>query len=127
MTTPNSSLPIYKPADEVTGHVTSAVLGKHFVKISGNRSADGNISIAPPSAAGRTFGVAAFDGGIGDKVTVHHSPGMIVPVVAAGNITAFAEVEVDATGAVVTLAAGVARGYVVTGATNGGDAQVCLY
>lgn len=127
MTTPNSSLPYYKPGDSVTGHVTSDVLGKHFVKISGNRSTDGNLSVAPPTAAGRVYGVAGFDAVAGTKVALHVGTGMIVPVVAAGNISAFAEVEVDGTGAVVTIASGKAVGFVVTGVTNGNDAQVCLY
>jgi hypothetical protein len=53
----NELTPYYDAGEDVTGYVTSAVTGKRFVKISGNRQAGpalntstsgGNVSIAPP-------------------------------------------------------------------------------
>ncbi|MCA1782238.1 MAG: DUF2190 family protein [Intrasporangiaceae bacterium] len=60
-------------------------------------------------------------------VTIIRGPGFVVPVTAAGAIAAFAEVEVDATGKVVTLATGVPVGFAVTAAADTEDAQIALY
>lgn len=120
-------IPFYLPGSDITGHVTAAVTGKRFVRISGNRSADGNVSIAPPAAGGRVFGVARWTGAAGAKVGVITQPGAIVPVFAAAAVAADQEVQVDATGAVIPLAGGVAVGRAVTAALINTDAQIELY
>jgi hypothetical protein len=133
----NECIPFYEPGTAVTGVPTTAVVGCRFVMISGDRSSTagptlGNIAIAPATAAGKGFGVAARDAAVGTPVKVHRSPNMIVPVQATNaTITAFAEVEIVGTGAnagmVQTKSAGVAVGYVVTGCAANGIAQVSLY
>lgn len=128
----NDCIPYYEPGDRITCTPTAAVQGKRFVAISGNQQADGTFSIAPPAAGGRTLGVAAWDGAVGGKVTVIKGSGYIVPVVAgAAGIAAGGEVQVDATGAVVPLAATAPNspvGYAMSaGGAAGTDVIVCLY
>lgn len=125
----NDCIPFFEPGDRVTGTPTAAVQGKRFVAISGNQQADGTYSIAPPVAGGRVLGLAAWDAGVGVKVTVIRGAGFIAPVVAgADNMAAGAEVQVDATGAVVPVAAGRAVGFLVTASGAAGtDASVSIY
>src|SRR4051812_22592298 len=82
----NELTPYYDAGEDVTGYVTSAVTGKRFVRISGNRQAGpalntstsgGNVSIAPATAAQRVFGVAKWDGAVGDLVAVRRTPGPV--------------------------------------------------
>jgi predicted RecA/RadA family phage recombinase len=122
-------IPLYEPGDRITCTPTAAVQGKRFVAISGNQQADGTFSVAPPTAAGRVLGVAAWDAAVGSKVTVIKGAGYILPVVvAAAGLAAGTEVQVDATGAVIARAAGVPVGYLMTaGGAVGTDALVCLY
>lgn len=125
----NECIPFFDEGDQITGTATAAVTGKRFVAISGNRQADGTISIAPPAAGGRVFGVAEQDAAVGRRVGIIRERGSIVPVTAPGAaIVAFGEVEVDVTGGVIPHAAGVAVGYVVDACPGGGaDAMVSLY
>lgn len=125
----NDCIPYFEPGDRITGTPTASVSGKRFVAISGNQQADGTYSVAPPAAGGRVLGVAAWDAPIGGKVTIIKGSGYIVPVVTgAAGLAAGAEVQVDATGAVVALAAGRAVGFLMTaGGGIGTDVSVCLY
>jgi hypothetical protein len=132
----NECIPYYTPGDAISAYVTTAVTGKRFVKISGNRQAGpalntsttgGNVSINHATAAGRIFGVAKYDGAVGDIIPVEKTSGSIVPVTAEGAIAAFAEVEVGTAGKAVTKTSGVAVGYVVSAAADTEDAQVVLY
>lgn len=127
----NQCIPFFEDGDELTVFASAAVLGSRFCAISGNMQADGTPTVAPPAAAGRVFGVNHYDVAIGKRGGVWRDRGMIVPVTtgaASGAMAAFAEVQVDATGAVVPLAAGVAVGFLVDGtAGNGVAAKVSLY
>lgn len=129
----NEVRPFYEPGGAITGHPTTAVIGKRFVAISGDRQSSangGNVSIAPAGAGARIFGVASHDAAVGDKVTVLRIPGIVVPVVADGAIAANAEVTVGAAGKAKTLGAQTAVfvvGRVLTAAADGADAQVELY
>lgn len=126
----NECIPFKEPGARVTGTPSVAVIGKRFVAISGAKNADGTYTIAPPAAGGRVLGVASYDCPIGGKVTIIRQRNNVVPVTAgAANIAAFAEVEVDAQGRVVPLAAGRAVGFLMTTgpAAIGGDAEVSLY
>lgn len=120
----NECNPFNRPGQDVTGHATAAVTGKRCVAISGDREG-GNIAVAHATAAGRIFGVAAFDAALDAKVPVIR--GGIVPILAGAAIAAFEEVEVGVAGRVIPLAAGVAVGFAVTAAANDTDAQICLY
>lgn len=122
---PNPS--VYAPGADITAQATTAVVAQRFVAISGNRTAGGNIAVAPATAAGRAFGVAATDAPVGGLVTVVRGASRVVRVTAAGAIAANAEVQVGADGKAITKAAGIAVGYVVSGVADGGEAHVSLY
>lgn len=124
-TSPNVS--VYAPGEDVTGQATTAVVAQRFVAISGSRTAGGNVAVAPATAAGRIFGVAATDAPIGGLVRVARGASRCVRVTALGAIAAFAEVEVGTDGKAKTLASGKAVGYAITTAADGGDAQISLY
>ncbi|MGW3608948.1 capsid cement protein [Micromonospora sp. NPDC005163] len=122
----NECIPFYEPGRRITCHATAGVTGCRFVMISGNRQADGSISVAHATAATKAFGVAAYDAATGEKVGIVRGSGFIVPVTAAANLTANQRVEVGANGQAAVLAAGIAVGTVVTGATSGNLAQIAL-
>lgn len=101
----NECIPFYDDGDDITGVCTAAVTGKRCVRISGDRG-DGNaIAIAPATPGGRIFGVAGYDGAIGDFVRVLRGTKSVVPILASAAIDAFEEVKVGANGTVVPLEA----------------------
>lgn len=116
----NECIPLYRPGADVTALTTTAVTGCTFVDISATRDAGtGLIKVATATAAGKTFGVAAFDAPSGGKVSVVRGKGSIVPVLFGGTVAAGAEVEVATGGKAVTLASGSPRGRAIeTGANN---------
>ncbi|MGN7133390.1 DUF2190 family protein [Rhodococcoides corynebacterioides] len=122
----NDNIGVYEPGQDLSGRCSAAVTGKRFLAISGNR-AGGNIAVAHATAAGRVCGVSKYDAASGDLVSIARGNSRVTFVTAAGNIAAFAEVEVGANGQAVTKTSGVAVGYAVTGATSGGDAEISLY
>ncbi len=115
----------YSPGANISAEATADVTGRRFVKISGNRTAGGNLAVAPATAGSRAFGVAADDASTGQLV--HVARGGVVKVVAAGAISAGADVQVAAGGAVSTAAAGVAVGFAVTGTADGALAEIAFY
>lgn len=133
----NDCIPYKKPADDIEGACTIAVIGKRFVKITGNRqsgpllsaTAEGsNYQIGPCTLAARALGVAMYDAPINGKVGIIREG--IVPVTAGGTIAAGAEVQSDATGQAIvwdgTLASA-RNGMCMSGATVGQDAEILLY
>lgn len=125
MAVTNDAIPFFDPGATITGHVTAAVTGKRFVRISGART-DGNVSVAPANAGADIFGVAAADAPVGSKVTILR-PTAVVPVTSAAALTAGASVTSDATGQVVAAAAGArAVGRLLDDVAIGEDAQVAL-
>lgn len=135
----NECIPFYDEGDEITAQVDVAVSGKTFVKINNNiqsgpglsgatvSGGGGNVRVAPATAAGRSFGVAAYDAPVGGKVTVLRAPGIVLPVVAGAAIAAFQEVEIGANAKAVPLAAGKAVGYALTAAAQDADAMIHIY
>jgi len=123
----NECIPYREPAGHVTATPSVAVTGKKAVALSAAANADGTYTVAPPSAGGAIFGVAAWNAAIGEKVTVICQVGIIIPMTAAGTIAIGAQVEVDATGAVVTLDQGVAIGTAVKAGTSGNDVPIRLF
>lgn len=141
----NDCIPIFEEGDRITCHASAALTGKRFCDISGDAQAgfglkglaadplaagvQGLISVGAPSAAGKGFGVVAWDVASGGEVTVIRGRGMIVPVTAsAAAITAGQEVEIaDTTGRVKTLASGVPVGRAVSSCASGADCAISLY
>ena len=122
----NENLGIYEPGANITGRASADVTGKRFLAITGNRSS-GNIAVAHATAAGRVCGVSKYDAPSGEIVGVVRGNSRVTFVKAAGNIAAFAEVEVGTAGQAITKTSGIAVGYAVTAATSGNDAEISLY
>lgn len=123
----NEEIGVYEPGADITGRASANVTGKRFVKISGNRGAAGNVSVAHADAAGRIFGVAKYDSPSGEIVGVARGNARVLHVTSEGAIAAFAEVEVGTAGRAKTIAAGKAVGYALTAAADGTDAEISLY
>ena len=121
----NPCIPLYDTGKNVTGRATIAVIGKRCVKITANAGKGNPVSVGPATAAGRIFGVAAYDAPIGDVVPV--VKGGVIPIKAVGAIAAGAEVEVAAAGAVSTKAAGIAIGVAIYDVADTLDALIDLY
>jgi hypothetical protein len=142
MSLKNVCVPLYAEPDEpLTGHTTAAVVGKTFANISADIQSGpgitavalatafdgGNISVATCAAKAKPIGVFAFDRAEGEPVTIYTSPNLVVPVTAGEAITAGEEVESDAGGKAIKLAAGKAAGKAYTTAASGKDCFVRLY
>lgn len=120
----NEAIPYWDTGDVLTCHAQTAVTGKRLVSITGER-VDGNPRVGlTGAAAGKVFGVAAYDAAAGAKVTVHHAKSIIVPVTASGAVAAGALLEAAANGMVRTLAAGVCVGCALSAAADGQDVPV---
>lgn len=122
----NENAGVYEPGRDITGRAATAVTGKRFLAIVGDR-ASGNISVGHATAAGRVCGVSKYDADAESVVGVARGNSRVTFVTAEGSIAAFEEVEVGTAGAATAHNAGVAVGYAVTSATDGGDAEISLY
>lgn len=121
----NECIERYPSGRQVTCRATSAVTGKRFVKVSGNRT-DNLISVAPCTAGAKAFAVAVKDAASGENVGTF-GVGFIVPVTCGATVTAGTQVECDSSGRAIPLASGIACGYATTGASSGADADIRLY
>ena len=121
----NVCVPLYDAGKNVTGKVTTTVIGKRFIKLTTNAGKGNPFNVGPATAAVKPFGVAAYDAPVGDLVPI--VKGGIVPVKAVGAIVCGAEVEVAAAGAVSTTSAGIAVGVCVYDAADTTDALIDLY
>jgi hypothetical protein len=115
----------YAPGANVSAEATAAVPARTFVQISGNRTANGNLAVAPAATGARAFGVAAWNTPVGQLVRV--ARGGVVRVTAAGAIAAGAAVQVGAGGAASTATSGVIVGFAVNGAADGAVAEIAFY
>lgn len=137
----NECIPWYEDADRLSAQATAAVNGKRFVKVSAARTsgplipATAQIGASDPTDGGRiqvaqcvagdpSLGVSSWDAAIGEGLDVITEG--VVPVVAGAAITAGQEVQSDANGQAIPLAAGKKIGYAVDAAANGADAQIKL-
>ncbi len=137
----NTCIPLFKPGQDITGHCSAAVVGKTFLDIAATIQSGptitsvnlpatydgGNIVVKTCAAKKRTVGIAAYDRAEGEKVPILRGSGLIAPVTAGAAITAGEEVESNATGKAIPLAAGVAVGKAYTTAAEGEDVFVSLY
>ena len=123
----NPAVPFWDEANTITCHASAAVTGKRFVAVSGPR-VDGKprVAHAVGSATSRSLGVAAYDAPSGAKVSVYTGPGIVMPVTAAGAITAGQDVYSDAQGrATATQPTGArAAGVALDDAADGTDAVI---
>lgn len=143
----NDVQPFYEPGGFPTCFATTAISGKRFVTISGNRtSGPGLVADADPmteallagvyrvkqcDASGQwAVGVAKTDALINKPVGVIAKPGIILPVLAGAAIAFGIEVMSDAQGRAIPFVAGggaVAVGRAMTAAADATDAEIKLY
>ena len=118
----NECHPFHETGD-VSFQASAAVTGKRFVKISGSRQSGpglsataegGNYVMAQAVSGDKAVGVAAYDSASGAKGACLGQPGKIVPVTSGAAIAAGAEVQSDALGKAITLAAGKSLGVCMT-------------
>jgi hypothetical protein len=141
MSPSNLAQEYYEDADEITCFATANVVGKTFVGISAARQlggpnlvgggitdsiTGGNVSVATAAAGGKVFGVAMYDAPQGTLVPVYRYS-HVMPVTAGAAITAGQEVQSDASGNAIPLAAGKPAGLAIDSCASGADAQISLY
>jgi hypothetical protein len=125
----------YFETGDVSFRATANVTGKRFVAPSGDVTGGPGLStdnenmyrMAHCGAGLKPAGVAKYDVASGAKGGVHGQPGKIVPVTTGAAITAGQQVQSDASGQAIVLAAGVPAGLAMSGAALGADCQVKLY
>lgn len=130
----NDCIPYKRPGEDLSAKATAAITGKRFVKISGNRTSgpllsttsEGSVYQAAPAVLGdRAIGVAAWDAALNDIFSIITAG--VVPVTSGAAIVAGAEVQSDANGQAVTLAAGKSLGVCLNGVAGAGvDAEIQL-
>lgn len=105
---------VYAPGEAITAQATAPVTARRVVKVSGDRTPNGNLAVAPAGAGAVALGVAANDAATGQLVRV--ARGGVVRVIAEAVIAAGAAVEVGVAAGVVTATTGTVVGHAVTGA-----------
>jgi hypothetical protein len=141
----NECIPYYEGpyTQTITVHAGYAVTGKTFVgplsTFQGSgpalapdplASGDGGNLIAPsaPAAGGLVSGVASWDVPSAGKVVILRGAGSVLPVTAGGVVAVGDELQVDATGKVVTATSGRKVGKAHSAAGGAGtDVEVELY
>lgn len=131
----NDCIPYYKPGADIPAACSAAVTGKRFLKVTGNRqsgpglssTAEGsNYQVAQCVAGDKSIGVSMYDAPINGKVGIVREG--IVPVTSGAAVTAGTEVQSDANGKAITLAAGKPLGYAMSGVGAADtDLEVLLY
>lgn len=115
-------LPLHQPGKAITRQASAAITAGNLVSVTGSGT------VAPSGAADVAWlGVAAFDAGSGDNVTVY-SGGIQRCVAGTGGVTAGQLVHAGATGTVVTHTNGTQDycvvGVALTTATQGNLVEV---
>ena len=120
----NPSRHTYSPGQDIPCTPSTAVVGGRFVLI-GTSGTKPNPNIKPCTDGAQPFGVASYDAAPGVVVRVMRAG--VVLVRAGANLTANQEVQSDATGQAIVLAAGKAAGRVLYDAASGSLAEIALY
>lgn len=102
-------VPAWIPGEQLTAFAAAALTGCRLVKISAAPQSDGTPTVNVPGAGDPCYGVAAQDAPINTAVMVYRSS-TILPVESGAAFAAGAELQCDASGRVITLAAGVKVG-----------------
>ena len=125
----NECNPFYRPGTNLPCRAGVPLTGKKFVAATAamDPQAGVNLTVGLPAAGGEVVGVAARNAVAGAVVNVISGRGKVLPVTAGAAITFNQKLQVDATGAVVPLAAGVAVGVALGAAASGADCPVRLY
>jgi hypothetical protein len=137
----NECIPYYDDGDEIPVEAASGITGKTFCAISGRHAnyatgtginagldmdaSGGNYLAATCGAGLAAAGVASYDAATGEKITLLRRK--ILPVTCGATVTAGSQVECDAAGKAINLAAGKALGVALKGNTVGLDAEILVY
>lgn len=129
----NPLIPLFEPGSRVTAAITAPVNSGTFVRpsasfqggppLSLNSALTGGnlMQVATCGAGQRAFGVAVTDGALAtDVIPVICGHDTVIPMIAGAAIAIGVELESDATGRAVTLAAGRANGMAVSTASIAG-------
>lgn len=122
----NEVVPFWDLGSSITASAGAAVTGKRFVQVNGAR-VNGLPRVIPCGAGIKPFGVACRDKAAGEAVMCYTGPGIVVPVTAGAALAAGQEVQSDATGQAIVLAAGRPAGMTLDDAAIGADAVIKLY
>lgn len=138
----NAIVALFDEANDLSAAVTAPVSAGRFLKISattqGGPALDistvagpltgGNlIQVAQCIAGDKAIGVAKWDAPTAADVVGMYTGGQVVPMLAGAAITAGVEVQSDANGQPITLAAGKANGIAVSTAVNAATVYIKLY
>lgn len=135
----NECIPTTVPGDARTVTCGAAVIGKRFVKITAPRTGGGlgglstdllNLPVVQNcnTLGEAAIGVAGNDQAINLTLKMYKvGNGVTLPVTCSANITAGQEVQTDATGQAIPLAAGKVLGYAMDSAASGADVEIALY
>lgn len=97
----NESIPVFEPADRVTGYCTATVRGKRFVVAAatpvGGPTGTENVGIAEAGAGVAVLGVACYDGVLGENIPMHNDHSWVL-MPAGAAITAGQELMSDGQG-----------------------------
>lgn len=118
-------LPFSQPGQDPTCVAQAAITGCRFVSVkTGVNELNGLAQVAQTAAAGKAFGVAARDAGVGDTLMVYRHGE--VPILCSGALSHGQRVEAGANGVAVVLASGIALGTVMADAADGTFAHIAL-
>lgn len=114
---------VFSDPAATTCKASGAITGKRFVKlVAGGTFQQPKVALC--GAGEQAFGVAAYTVADGESVTVVHDN--TYTVTAGTNLTAPLEIQSDATGKAIALAAGKRLGSIYSDAVAAGDAAVRL-
>lgn len=123
----NELQPLYEPGKRITIVADGAVSGRRAVKTNASKGMGfpgANLHVIQAVAGDRPDGIACWD--LATTETGQMIRDGVVPIDAGATVTAGQEVQIDATGRVITLAAGKSIGKAWTDATVGNPCYVAL-
>lgn len=134
----NPVIPLFEEGHRPTAAAQAVVGAGRFVKVAADLQASPILNISSPLVGGnlvqvaqcvagdRAFGVSGWDAAaVGDVLPVICQP-LIVPMVAGAAITFGQEVQSDAAGLPITLAAGKSNGIALNSAAGGATVWVAI-
>lgn len=123
----NECIPLYEPGKRITIVADGAISGRRCVKVNASKGQGfpgANLHVIQAVAGDRPDGVAIWDLVLNEVGAMIRDG--VLPIDAGATVTAGQEVQVDATGRVITLAAGKSIGKAWTDATVGNPCYVAL-
>lgn len=114
----------FVPGHRITGTAAAVIVGQRFVKVTPG-GVGNHPNVAQAAAGDRACGVAGYDCPVGADVPIHHTGAYDVRAGAA--LTGGQQIQSDATGQAIPLAAGVALGTCNADTAAGAVAPIWLF